>query len=71
MTSPSRSGRCCARASFNKAKKYGFVRQHSSHSPTRAEQDIVNFNCPGDLAHRFFQRIYPWWRAHGLLIDEG
>ena len=23
------------------------------------------------MSHTFFQRIYPWWRAHGIAIDEG
>eukprot|EP00967_Tisochrysis_lutea_P159373 scaffold330165_cov72-Tisochrysis_lutea.AAC.1 len=54
-----------ARAAFNKARKYGL----GSIPLNKQERDVVN--CPDDLAHRFFQRIYPWWRAHGVQIDEG
>jgi hypothetical protein len=55
-----------ARHASNKAKKYG----PGSVRLTETEMNAAESKEPR-LSQNFFERFYPWCRAHGIAIDEG
>jgi len=50
---------------FNRAKKFG------KGTVLLNTPELNHVNSDLDLSHTFFQRIFPWWRAHGIDIEEG
>ena len=54
-----------ARHKFNRSKNYGLGTIRLSDSEKACAESKE------DLRHSFFQRFYPWCRAHGIEIEEG
>ena len=56
-----------ARHASNKRRKWraGSIRL--------SDEEVAAVNSGRDerLSNKFFERIYPWWRAHGIEIEEG